>query len=85
MTRKIKIEPVYNDDVDDEVEIKNEVEEAIQEEVIEVEKEEIEKEEEIEPKEINTNKTKGIDMPITKKTIDQVQCNLCSKYMSSKK
>ena len=29
MVRKIKIESVYNDDVEDEVEIKNEVEEAI--------------------------------------------------------
>ena len=37
MVRKIKIEPVYNDDVEDEVEIKNEVEEAILEEVKEVE------------------------------------------------
>ncbi len=29
MVRKIKIEPVTNDDVEDEVEIKNEVEEPI--------------------------------------------------------
>ena len=29
MVRKIKIGPVYNDDVEDEVELKNEVEEAI--------------------------------------------------------
>ena len=36
------------------------------------------------PKEINKNKTKGIDMPITKKTLEQVQCNACLKYMSEK-
>ena len=29
MVRKIKIESVYNDDIEDEAEIKNEVEEAI--------------------------------------------------------
>ena len=75
MVRKIKIESVYNDDIEDEVEIKNGVEEAIVEEVKEVEIEkEIETEEEevlasvTPPKEINKNKTKGIDMPITQKT-----------------
>ena len=36
------------------------------------------------PKEINKNKTTGIDMPITKKTLDQVQCSACLKYMSEK-
>ena len=29
-------------------------------------------------------KTKGIDMPITKKTLEQVQCSSCKKYMSEK-
>jgi len=37
MVRKINIESVYNDDIEDETEIKNEVEEAIIEEVKEVE------------------------------------------------
>ena len=47
MVREIKIESVYNDDIEDEAVVKNEVEEAIIEEVKEVEVEkEIEKEKE---------------------------------------
>ncbi len=91
MVRKRKIEPVYND-VEDEVEIKNEVEEPIVEKVEEAIVENIKEEEEIEiqeaeivkQKEPIKHKTKGITMPITKNNIEQVQCSSCKKYMSEK-
>ena len=40
--------------------------------------------EHVTPNEVIKNKTKGIDMPITKKVLEQVQCSACLKYMSEK-
>ena len=89
MVKQFKIEPVYKDESDDEVEVKNEVEEPIAPVEIEavVEQEESKDIEIIEhatPNEVIKNKTKGIDMPITKKVLEQVQCTACLKYMSEK-
>ncbi len=81
MVRKLKVESVYKDEEEDEV--KNEVAEPITEEVKTEEVEEVKTEEVEIPKTQNKPKTKGIAMTITEKTLQQVQCTACGKYMSS--
>ena len=76
----MKVVPVYNEE--DEDEVKNEVEEPIAEQVEEVIIEEVKTEEVEVEKPQAKSKTKGITMPITEKTLQQVQCSACGKYMS---
>jgi hypothetical protein len=84
MVRKMKIESIYKDE---------EIEEAPALEELEVSESESEHENpEVTPEKENKeeiiyntkSKNKYLDMPTTEKTLEQVQCNLCSKFMSAK-